>query len=373
MSAAAGGRLLFLAADDNEGMTLATPEQYAAMLDAARRGSYAYPAINVTSTQTLNAALQGLDEAQSDGIIQVSVGGAAYLSGQRLADRVAGSIAFARFAHEVIARYPSITVALHTDHCAPQYLDEWVRPLLAYEKDQVAHGQDPLFQSHMWDGSGLLLGENLAMAAELLEQSRAAHTILEIEVGTVGGEEDGHSAAIDRRLYSSPEDGPRVVDALGLGERGRYMVAFTFGNVHGSYKPGVVKLRPDLLGQIQARTARAISDGEVGGIPAPSAPANKPFLLVFHGGSGSQPEEIASAVAHGVVKMNVDTDTQYAFTRAVAGHMFANYDKVLKVDGEVGEKSEYDPRSWGRQAEDGMAARVVEACQQLGSAGRAMR
>ena len=373
MSAAAGGRPLFLATDDNEGMTLATPERYVAMLDAARRGSYAFPAINVTSTQTLNAALQGLDEAQSDGIIQVSVGGAAYLSGQRLADRVAGSIAFAKFAHEVIACYPSITVALHTDHCAPQYLDGWVRPLLAYEKDQVAHGQDPLFQSHMWDGSGLPLRENLATAAELLELSRAAHTVLEIEVGTVGGEEDGHSAAIDKRLYSSPEDGPRVVDALGLGERGRYMVAFTFGNVHGSYKPGVVKLRPDLLGQIQDRTARAISNGEVGGFPAPDAPADKPFLLVFHGGSGSQPEEIASAVAHGVVKMNVDTDTQYAFTRAVAGHMFANYDKVLKVDGEVGEKSEYDPRSWGRQAEDGMAARVVQACQQLGSAGRAMR
>ena len=349
-------------------MTLATPERYAQMLDAARCGSYAYPAINVTSTQTLNAALEGFAEAESDGIIQVSVGGASYLSGRRLADRVVGSIAFARFAQEVIDQYPGITVALHTDHCAPQYLDEWVRPLLAYEKDQVAHGQDPLFQSHMWDGSSLPLGQNLNIAKELLEDSRAAHTILEIEVGTVGGEEDGHSAAIDERLYSSPDDGLRVVDELGLGEQGRYMVAFTFGNVHGSYKPGVVRLRPE----IQSRTARAIGTGRVPSL-GPGVPGDKPFLLVFHGGSGSEPADIARAVSYGAVKMNIDTDTQYAFTRAIAGHMFANYDKVLKIDGEVGAKNGYDPRSWGREGEDHMAARVVEACRMLGSAGRALK
>lgn len=353
-------------------MTLATPERYAQMLDSARSGSYAYPAINVTSTQTLNAALEGFAEAESDGIIQVSVGGASYLSGQRVADRVVGSIAFARFASEVINHYPGITVALHTDHCAPQYLDEWVQPLLAYEKDQVAHGQEPLFQSHMWDGSTLPVGRNLSIAKGLLEDSREAHTVLEIEVGTVGGEEDGHSAEIDEKLYSSPDDGIRVADELGLGEQGRYMVAFTFGNVHGAYKPGVVKLRPDLLGQIQGNTSRAISQGL---IPSPGSdlPDGKPFLLVFHGGSGSDLADISRAVSYGVVKMNVDTDTQYAFTRAVAGHMFTNYDKVLKVDGEVGAKNEYDPRSWGREGENGMAARVVKACQELGSAGRALR
>ncbi|RBP99011.1 class II fructose-bisphosphate aldolase [Bifidobacterium xylocopae] len=357
-------------------MTVATPERYALMLDSARRGGYAYPAINVTSTQTLNAALQGFADAGSDGIIQVSVGGAAYLSGRRVQDRVAGSIAFARFAHEMIAHYPSITVALHTDHCAPQYLDEWVRPLLAYEKGQAARGEGPLFQSHMWDGSTLPLDENLRVARELLDASLAAHTVLEIEVGAVGGEEDGHSAAIDERLYSSPADGVAVARALGLGEEGRYMAAFTFGNVHGSYKPGVVKLRPDLLGRIQRATADAAAQGKLPDCTvrqADAAPGGKPFLLVFHGGSGSRPEEIAQAVSHGVVKMNVDTDTQYAFTRGVAGHMFVNYDKVLKVDGEVGAKSEYDPRSWGREAEDSMAARVVEACRRLGSAGRALK
>ncbi len=346
------------------------------MLDSARRGGYAYPAINVTSTQTLNAAIQGFAQAESDGIIQISVGGADYLSGQRLHDRVVGSIAFARFASEVISGYKGVTLALHTDHCAPQYLDGWVRPLLAYEREQVARGEEPLFLSHMWDGSTLPLEENLRIARELLSESQAAHTILEIEVGAVGGEEDGQSAEMDERLYSSPSDGIKVAQALGLGEEGRYMAAFTFGNVHGAYKPGVVKLRPELLGRIQSATAEAAAQG---GLPertaraAAEAPDSKPFLLVFHGGSGSRPEEIAQAVTHGIVKMNVDTDTQYAFTRGVADHVFTNYDKVLKVDGEVGAKSEYDPRAWGRRAEDSMAARVVQACQQLGSAGRALK
>lgn len=355
-------------------MTIATPERYAEMIDAARRGGYAYPAINVTSSQTLNAALKGFADAESDGIIQVSVGGAAYVSGAGVNDRVTGSLALAAFAHEVAARYPHITIALHTDHCAKQYLDEWVRPLLAHEADQVARGQAPAFQSHMWDGSTVPLKENLDIAEELLERSAKAHTMLEIEIGAVGGEEDGHSAAINEKLYSTPQDGLEVARRLGLGERGRYMAAFTFGNVHGAYKPGVVRLRPALLGEIQARTARAVAEGEL-----PSAagmvgfPNGKPFALVFHGGSGSRPEEIAEAVRHGVVKMNIDTDTQYAFTRATAGHMFENYGKVLKIDGEVGEKKYYDPRSWGRKAEDAMSARVVEACRQLGSAGKALR
>lgn len=355
-------------------MTIATPERYAEMLDAARRGGYAYPAINVTSTQTLNAALQGFAEAESDGIIQVSVGGAAYLSGQRVNERVTGSLALAAFAHEVAAKYPNVTIALHTDHCAKQYLDEWVRPLLAHEADQVAHGREPLFQSHMWDGSTVPLAENLDIAEELLDKSRAAHTVLEIEIGAVGGEEDGHSAEINDKLYSTPADGLAVARRLGLGERGRYMAAFTFGNVHGAYKLGVVKLRPALLGEIQAEVARAVADGELSDVShVLDVAEDKPFALVFHGGSGSTREEIAEAVSHGVVKMNIDTDTQYAFTRAVAGHMFSHYDAVLKIDGEVGEKKLYDPRSWGLEAERAMAARVVEACQQLGSAGKALR
>lgn len=362
-------------------MTIATPERYAEMLDAARNGGYAYPAINVTSSQTLNAALQGFAEAESDGIIQVSVGGSAYFSGQRVNDRVTGSLAMAAFAHEVADRYPNITIALHTDHCAKQYLDGWVRPLLDHEIEQVSHGKEPTFQSHMWDGSTVPLGENLDIAEELLEKSSRAHTVLEIEIGAVGGEEDGHSAEINEKLYSTPADGLRVAERLGLGERGRYMAAFTFGNVHGAYKPGVVKLRPDLLRDIQNEVWDATHDGRLSSPAVPAADSavapeglkGKPFPLVFHGGSGSRPEEIAAAVSYGVVKMNIDTDTQYAFSRAVAGHMFSNYDAVLKVDGEVGNKKQYDPRSWGREAEDAMAKRVVEACVQLGSAGRALK
>ena len=357
---------------DNGYMTIATPERYQEMLDAARKGGYAYPAINVTSSQTLNAALQGFADAQSDGIIQVSVGSASYLSGQRVTDRVTGSLALAKYAHEVAKHYPNITIALHTDHCAKQYLDGWVRPLLGIEADEVAHGQEPTFQSHMWDGSAISLDENLSIAEELLEKSVKAHTILEIEIGAVGGEEDGITGAIDDKLYSTPEDAYKVAQRLGMGEKGRYMTAFTFGNVHGSYKPGYVKLRPGLLGTIQSEAQKQINKGLISA-PTPVAPDGKPFLLVFHGGSGSLPAEIAEAVSHGVVKMNVDTDTQYAFTRAIAGHMFANYDKVLKVDSGIGEKAEYDPRSWGRKGEDSMAARVVEACVNLGSAGKALR
>lgn len=351
-------------------MTIATVERYAHMLDAASRGGYAYPAINVTSTQTLNAALQGFAQAESDGIIQVSVGGSAYFSGQSLNNRVVGSIAFAKFAHEVAAQYPNITIALHTDHCAEQYLDGWIKPLISYETEQVKKGEEPLFQSHMWDGSTVPLQHNLDVAEQLLDSSQKSRTILEIEIGAVGGEEDGHRADIDERLYSTPEDALRVVDKLGLGERGRYMAAFTFGNVHGAYKPGVVKLHPKLLQEIQEtvyQNYQNICDTRTFGA------SKKPFLLVFHGGSGSTAQEIAEAVRYGVIKMNIDTDTQYAFTRAIAGHMFSNYDSVLKIDGEVGEKKLYDPRSWGREAEKAMAQRVVEACVQLGSAGKALK
>jgi len=336
-------------------MAIATPEVYAELIDRAKAGKFAYPAVNVTSSSTLTAALQGFAEAESDGIIQVSVGGAEYASGATIKDRIAGSLALAAYAAEVAKNYP-ITVALHTDHCAKQNLDSWVRPLLALEAEQVKAGKLPTFQSHMWDGSTVPLDENLVIAEELLELSQAARTILEIEVGVVGGEEDGHEAEINEKLYTTVEDGIATVKALGTGEKGRYLTALTFGNVHGVYKPGAVKLRPALLKEIQ--------DG-VGAVVG----KENPFDLVFHGGSGSTPEEIAEAVANGVIKMNIDTDTQYAYSRPVADHFFTNYDGVLKVDGEVGNKKAYDPRAWGKKAEAGLAQRLVEAAQQLGSAG----
>ena len=341
-------------------MAIATPEVYAEMLNRAKEGKFAYPAINVTSSQTLTAALQGFTEAQSDGIVQVSVGGAEYASGSTVKDRVAGSLALAAYAREVAKNYP-VTVALHTDHCAKQNIDSWVRPLLELEAEEVKAGRLPFFQSHMWDGSAVPLTENLEIAKELLALSQAANTILEIEIGVVGGEEDGVVGEINEKLYTTTEDALATVEALGLGENGRYLTALTFGNVHGVYKPGHVKLRPEILGTIQEEVAAKVGWKN-----------NRPFDLVMHGGSGSTADEIALAVENGVIKMNVDTDTQYAFTRPVADHMFRKYDGVLKVDGEVGNKKDYDPRSWGKLAEAGMAARVLEACDRLGSVGTKM-
>jgi fructose-bisphosphate aldolase, class II len=337
-------------------MPIATPEIYAQMLDRAKEQGFAYPAINVTSSQTLNAALRGFAEAGSDGIIQVSTGGAEYLSGAAVKDMVIGSAALAQFAAAVADRYP-VHIALHTDHCPKGKLDGFVRPLIQISKERVARGQQPLFQSHMWDGSAVPLAENLQIAAELLAECAAAHIIMEMEIGVVGGEEDGVVGAINEKLYSTPDDALATAEALGLGERGRYILAATFGNVHGVYKPGHVKLRPSVLAGIQEAVGRKYD-------------RDKPFDLVFHGGSGSDPDDIREAISYGVVKMNVDTDTQYAFTRPVAGHMFTHYDGVLKIDGDVGSKKFYDPRSWGSAAEDAMTARVVHACEDLLSAGK---
>ncbi|HYO85039.1 MAG TPA: class II fructose-bisphosphate aldolase [Dermatophilaceae bacterium] len=339
-------------------MPIATPEVYADMLDRAKAGAFAYPAINVTSSQTLNAAIRGFAEAGSDGICQVSTGGAEYLSGATHKNMVAGSLALAAYAAEVAKQYP-VNIALHTDHCPKGKLDGFVRPLLAASAEQVAKTGLPIFQSHMWDGSAVPLAENLEIAKDLLALARAAKIILEVEIGVVGGEEDGVANEINEQLYTTPEDALATVEALGLGENGRYMAALTFGNVHGVYKPGNVKLRPEILRECQDAIVAAK------GLPAGS----KPLDLVFHGGSGSLPQEIADAVDYGVVKMNVDTDTQYAFTRPVASWMMRNYDGVLKVDGEVGNKKQYDPRAWGKEAEAAMSARIVQACQDLRSAG----
>ncbi len=340
-------------------MPVASPEQYAAMLDAAKTGGFAFPAVNVSSSQTLNAALQGFAEAGSDGIIQVSFGGADYFAGHTVKNRVGGAIAFAKYAEEVAKAY-DITVALHTDHCPKEHLENFVLPLVAASEERVAQGGLPYFQSHMWDGSAVPLAENLDIARELLPRMAAINVLLEVEIGVVGGEEDGIVHEINDKLYTTLEDAVATVEALGLGEQGRYLTALTFGNVHGVYKPGGVKLRPELLAEIQA------------GLQAKYGTGEKPLDLVFHGGSGSSAEEIAEAVRNGVIKMNIDTDTQYAFTRPVADFIMKNYDGVLKIDGEVGNKKQYDPRAYGKLAESGMAARIALAAEQLGSAGKSV-
>lgn len=341
-------------------MPIATPEQYLKLIDAARQGSYAYPAVNVSSSETLNAAMRGFAEAGSDGIVQISTGGGEFASGGAVADMALGARAIAEYARVLADRYP-VLIVLHTDHCPPDKLDRFLRPLLAESVQRRARGEEPLFNSHMFDGSSLPLEENLEMAAELLEECAAADVILEVECGVVGGEEDGVNTEDTPRekLYTTTTDLLRVAEVLGTGERGRYLLAATFGNVHGVYAPGNVKLRPTVLRDGQDALAAVYG-------------ADASFDYVFHGGSGSDPKEIADAVAYGVIKMNIDTDMQYAYTRAIAGHMFEGYDGVLKVDGGTGNKKTFDPRMWGRKGEEAMAAGVAQACHDLRSAGRSL-
>ncbi|GAB3946137.1 class II fructose-bisphosphate aldolase [Corynebacterium tapiri] len=342
-------------------MPIATPEVYQEMLDRAKQGGFAYPAINCTSSETINAALKGFADAESDGIIQFSTGGAAFGSGLNVKNMVAGARNLAAFAHEAAKHY-GVNVALHTDHCQKEVLDEYVRPLLAISQERVDRGELPLFQSHMWDGSAIPIDENLEIAQELLAKAKAANIILEVEIGVVGGEEDGVEAKAGANLYTSDVDFEKTIDALGTGENGRYLLAATFGNVHGVYKPGNVKLRPEVLKMGQDVAVKKL------GLEAGA----QPFDFVFHGGSGSEKEKIEEALTYGVIKMNVDTDTQYAFTRPVVSHMFENYNGVLKIDGEVGNKKVYDPRSYMKKAEQGMSERVVEACQDLHSVGKSV-
>lgn len=339
-------------------MPVASSEQYAEMIDRAKKGGFAYPAINVSSSQTVNAVLQGLTEAGSDGILQVTTGGGDYWSGPSVKNMATGAAAMAQFVREVAKNYP-ITVGVHTDHCSKDHLDGFLLPLLEISKERVRSGQEALFNSQMWDGSAVSLTENLEIAKKLLAETSKLGVILEVEIGVVGGEEDGVVGGEGEHLYSTIEDGLLTAEALGLGENGRYLTALTFGNVHGVYKSGNVVLKPELLKDIQDAVGQKYGK-------------DKPFDLVFHGGSGSTEKEIADAVSFGVVKMNIDTDTQYAFTRAIAGHMFSNYDGVLKIDGEVGNKKAYDPRAWGKIAEAAMAKRVALATQELGSAGKSM-
>ena len=342
-------------------MPIASREVYEEMLDKAKAGGFAFPAVNCVSSQSIIATMRGFAEAECDGIVQFSTGGAAFASGQLSKNMVAGAVALAEFAHSIADQYP-VNVALHTDHCPKDKLDTYVRPLLAISAKRVSDGGNPLIQSHMWDGSAVPIDENLTIAKELLKQAAAAKIVLEIEIGVVGGEEDGVEAEINEKLYTTPEDFEKTIEALGAGEHGHYLLAATFGNVHGVYKPGNVKLRPDILqqGQKVAAAKLGLADDAM------------PFDFVFHGGSGSLKSEIEESLRYGVVKMNVDTDTQYAFTRPVAGHMFANYDGVLKIDGEVGNKKVYDPRSYMKKAEASMSERVVEACNDLHSAGRSV-
>jgi fructose-bisphosphate aldolase class II len=332
--------------------------QYREMLDRARKGKFAYPAINVTSLTTANAVLKGLADSKSDGIIQVSTGGGAFASGAAVKDMALGAISIAEHVHRVAARYP-IYVALHTDHCQADKLDAFVMPLVEETERRRAAGEPNLFNGHMFDGSALALKDNLDIAVKLFERFTKSDLLLEIEVGVVGGEEDGVRASAAAKLYTTPEDTLEVARRLRAVSGAPYLLAATFGNVHGVYKPGQVKLKPSILKDCQEAVVATLGEAAR-------------FHLVFHGGSGSELRDIHEALDNGVVKMNIDTDMQYAFTRAIADHCFKNYDGVLKVDGDVGNKKAYDPRPYMTRAENAMAARVVQATTELRSAGTTM-
>ncbi|MBU2709492.1 class II fructose-bisphosphate aldolase [Zooshikella harenae] len=334
-------------------MPVVNYQQYCQMLDNAKKNKFAYPAINVSSSETANAALLGFKMANSDGIIQVSTGGGKFASGQAVGSMAKGAIALAVYVH-ILAEEYDINIALHTDHCHPEYVDSFLKPLIEETKKRRAAGLPNLFNSHMYDGSALPMEQNIAESKKIMADCVANEIILEIETGVVGGEEDGHdtSGVSADKLYTTPED--MVMAAKEIGSMGRFLLAATFGNVHGVYKPGNVKLKPTILRDGQDAVAKALGE-------------DTRLDLVFHGGSGSELHEIHETLGYGVIKMNIDTDTQYAFTRPVVDHMFKNYDGVLKVEGEVGNKKVYDPRSWGKAAEQGMAERIAQACRDLRS------
>ncbi len=339
-------------------MPVATPAQYKQMLASAKKGGYAYPAINVTSMSTANAALKAFADKKSDGIIQVSTGGGKFASGAGVGDMALGAISIAQHVHLMAEKY-NILVALHTDHCHPQYVESFMLPLVAETEKRRAKGLPNLFNSHMFDGSELPLAENIKQSKALLERFAKSELILEVETGVVGGEEDGvnNEHAPADRLYTTPSEMVEIAKALR--PIGTFMYAATFGNVHGVYKPGNVKLRPTIL-----------KDGQVAVKAALGAEAE--HFLVFHGGSGSELHEIHETLGYGVVKMNIDTDTQYTYTRPVVDYMLKNYDKVLKIDGEVGSKKHYDPREWLKAAEKGMTERIAHACDDLKSSGKSL-
>lgn len=339
-------------------MPIADYARYCAMLDRARECKFAYPAINVTSLTTANAVLKGLAESGSDGIVQISTGGAAFASGTAVKDMVLGAISIAEHVHRVAERYP-IYVALHTDHCQADKLEQFVIPLVEETERRRAAGKPNLFHGHMFDGSALPLKENIDIAEKLLKRFRRSDLILEIETGVVGGEEDGVKASAAAKLYTTPEDTLEVAKRLNQISGARYLLAATFGNVHGVYKPGLVKLMPSILKNCQEAVVSKYGQ-------------DARFYFVFHGGSGSEVGDIHQALDYGVVKMNIDTDMQYAFTRAIAEHVFKNYDGVLRVDGEVGNKKAYDPRSYLKLAELAMASHVKQAADVLRTTGTSM-
>lgn len=326
------------------------------MLDAAQRGGYAYPAVNIATVTSIHGALRGFAEAGSDGILQILPSSAAFASGTAVNDAAEGAMMLAEAAHR-LAKHYGVLVALHTDHCPPAMVQSFLHPLIKETAARRVTGLSNLFHSHMFDGSALPMQENLAEARTLLKRCADLDIILEMEIGVVGGEDEttGKHKSSDPALYTKPEDMLAVYETLN--EHGRFLLATAFGNQHGGIVPGTLTLRPEILGAGQALLKKAYG---------------RRFDLVFHGGSGTPMEMVRECIRHGVVKVNMDSDTQYAFSRPIAEHMLKNFDAVLKVDGGIGEKRGYDPRVWLVKGEQGICDRVQQACADFMCAGKSL-
>ncbi|MCC9622808.1 class II fructose-bisphosphate aldolase [Thalassospira sp. MA62] len=345
-----------------------TGAAYRDLVAACKQDGYALPAVNITSTSTMNAALEAAANSGSDIIIQLSNGGAQFFAGKGLKDaataRVLGAVSAARHA-QLLAEYYGVAVVMHTDHANRKFVP-WVDEMLKWSEKAYAETGKALFSSHMLDLSEETVEENLATSESFLKRMAAIEMSLEIELGVTGGEEDGigqeldtENDDIDPRLYTRPED---VEEAYRrLSPIGHFSVAAAFGNVHGVYKPGNVKLRPEILLESQKYVA------EKHGLP------DRPLDFVFHGGSGSEKEKIEEAVSYGCFKMNIDTDTQFAYAHPIGAYVEANARAFkYQVDPETDQpyKKQYDPRVWVREAEVSMAARLEEAFKDLGATGR---
>ncbi|MDX1737827.1 MAG: class II fructose-bisphosphate aldolase [Alphaproteobacteria bacterium] len=342
-------------------------EDYKALVDHCKAGGFALPAVNIVGTNSLNAVLEAAQKNQSDIIVQLSNGGAQFFAGQGMEDgfqaKVLGAVSAAQHVH-LLAEHYGVAVVLHTDH-ANKKLIPWIEALLDQGEEYFkVHGK-PLFSSHMLDLSEESLEFNLSESARILERMNKIGMSLEIELGVTGGEEDGVGSDIDEdqmdnaKLYTQPED---VLEAYNrLNHLGHFTIAASFGNVHGVYKPGNVKLRPEILKASQSLVSQEKST------------AANPLNLVFHGGSGSEKDKIAAAIEYGVFKMNIDTDTQFAFSEAAGNYVDAHsvaFKHQIDPDTGAPQKKFYDPRKWLRACEVGMIDRLDEAFKDLGSVGK---
>ena len=345
-----------------------TGSDYRVLVDAAKSGGYALPAVNVVGTNTINSVMEAASKANSDIIIQLSNSGAAFYAGAGMADgfqaKVMGAVAAARHAH-LLAEYYGICVVMHTDH-ANRSLIPWVEAMLDEGEKFYEETGKPLYSSHMLDLSEEEIDFNLSECARVLERMAKIDMSLEIELGVTGGEEDGVGGEFDEsadnsRLYTQPADVLQAYELLN--PIGHFSVAASFGNVHGVYKPGNVKLRPEILKNSQDLVQSTHGTGP------------NPLHLVFHGGSGSEKSKIHEAVGYGVFKMNIDTDTQFAFSEKIGEFVEAN-PKAFKyqIDPEDGTpyKKLYDPRKYLRLGEQGIVERLQEACEDLGSKGKSI-